>query len=59
MLAIRDNVRVKGTDIKTKVIAIGKCGLIKIELTPECSGFDRAVYSENELEKIGGNNNEI
>jgi len=59
MLAIGDKVKIKDTDIESSVIAIGNRGLIKIELTLECSGFDRAVYSENELEKLGGNNDEI
>ncbi|MEG0133074.1 MAG: hypothetical protein RR851_10315 [Clostridium sp.] len=58
MLKIKDKVSVKGADIKGIITRIGQTKMIMIDITTPHSAFDRNVFGEWELEKIGGLNSE-
>ncbi|WP_346884364.1 hypothetical protein [Clostridium sp. UBA4395] len=55
MFEVKDEVRVKGTDIEGIITRIGQTRLLMIDITTPHSAFDRNVFGEWELEKIGGN----
>jgi len=55
MFKVKDRVRVKDTDIEGIITRIGRKKLLMIDITTEHSVFDRNIFSEWELEKIGGN----
>lgn len=58
MFHIKDEVRVKGTNIEGIITRIGQTGLLMIDITTPHSPFDRNVFGEWDLEKIGGSENE-
>lgn len=58
MFEIKDPVRVKDTDMEGIITRKGQTGLYMIDITTEHSAFDRVVFGEWELEKIGGVKNE-
>jgi hypothetical protein len=57
MFHIKDEVIVKGTDIEGIITRIGQTKLLMIDITTPHSAFDRNVFGEWELEKIGRNIN--
>ena len=57
MLRVGEKVKVKDTDMIGTVIRHGGQGLYNLDIKTKHSAFDRTVYGEWELEKIGGNEN--
>ncbi|MEG2918843.1 MAG: hypothetical protein RR851_13020 [Clostridium sp.] len=54
MLLVGDKVKIKYSDMVAIVSRVGGGGLYLVTIKTPHSGFERTVYGEWELDKIGG-----